>query len=111
MKDESRKEILKGIPKVLKQMSKQVSKDRDFRKIHVELNEEMNKQIQQYMDEVILPNLSSKVNDWFAIAKEELKNAKIFLEEIKEGFNSMLQEDRLQLHCDFKILAGLAAGY
>lgn len=104
MKDETRKEILKGIPKVLKQMSKQVSKDRDFRKIHVELNEEMNKQIQQYMDEVILPDFLSKVNDWFAIAKEELKNAKIFLEEIKEGFNSMLQEDRLQLHCDFKIL-------
>lgn len=103
IKDETKKEIVKAIPEVLKEMANEVTKDRDFRKIHVELNDEMNRRIQQYLNDIILPNFLSRVKDWFAISKDELKNAESFLEEIKEGFNSMLQEDRLQLQCDFKI--------
>jgi len=102
--EETRKELVNDIPVILKATAKTITKKRDFQRIHIELNDEMNKKIETYLNEECMPKFLSRIRDWLVLCETELKDGKTFLDEIAEGFNSLIGFDRLQLPCDFMIL-------
>lgn len=104
VKEETKKEMMKEIPIRLKDTAKMVTKKRDFQRIHIELNQEMNDRIQQYLNEEVMPEFLTRITDWLTIARTELNEGRMFLEEINQGFNTMIGQERLQLTCDYKIL-------
>ncbi|RBW70158.1 dynamin family protein [Bacillus taeanensis] len=101
---EIQEEITKAIPALIRSCSDMIKEDSDFRKIHFQLNEEINKRIQDYLQNTILPKLYSSIQDWISDAQEELVQSKIYLDEMSEGFNALYGEERIQLECDFRIL-------
>ncbi|PLR96922.1 dynamin family protein [Bacillus sp. T33-2] len=103
-KNEIKAELLEKIPELLRGCTDVISEDSNFRKIHLELNEEMNNRIQNYLDTTVLPKYYSALQDWIAFAKEEFNESQNYLNELSDGFNTLYGEDRMSLECDFKVL-------
>ncbi|MFX3623518.1 MAG: dynamin family protein [Ectobacillus sp.] len=104
IKDDITKEIARNIPQLLRGCSDLIHEESDFRHIHVELNEEMNKRIQDYLQETILPKFSSSIQEWIANANEEFTQSQAYLDEMSDTFNSLYEEERMKLKCDFRVL-------
>lgn len=98
------KEIAEQLPKVLQETAKEIPDTIDPARLHVDVNKKMNEKIKHYLNGAILEKLSTRAQDWLILASEELEQGRSFLEEIENGFNRMLGEERLQLTCDFKVL-------
>lgn len=92
------------IPQLLRGCGDLLKEDSDFRKIHLELNDEMNKRIQQYVDNEVLPRICSSMEEWIEISRQELIQSKVFLDEISESFNNLYGEEIMHLEGDFLIL-------
>ncbi|QQZ08879.1 tetratricopeptide repeat protein [Heyndrickxia vini] len=104
IKDDIKEELRKSIPALLKGSSELIKEDSDFRKLHIELNEEMNSRIQLHVEKKVLPNFYSSIQQWISYADEEFYQCKTFLDEMREGFNSLYGEERLKLFADEKVL-------
>jgi hypothetical protein len=78
--------------------------DSDFRNIHVQLNEEMNKRIQSYLQNKILPECLVSMQEWIASSREELLQGQDYLEEMSEAFNALYEEEKIRLQCDFRVI-------
>jgi GTP-binding protein EngB required for normal cell division len=99
-----RSDLSENIPKILRDCSDLIQEDSDFRKIHLELNDEMNRRVHAYVNDKILPELYRSLQEWILTANDELNHCQSFLDEISDGFNAMYGEERLKLNCDFKVL-------
>lgn len=97
-------EIAAQVPRMLQDCSSFIKEDSNFSKIHIELNEEMNKRLQEYLEQQVLPKYYRSLRDWTETCKEEFVQGQEYLHELAEGFNSMYGEERLLLECDFKIV-------
>ncbi|MBL5771730.1 tetratricopeptide repeat protein [Heyndrickxia sporothermodurans] len=104
IKNEIKEELKHSIPALLKGSSELIKENSDFRKIHIELNEEMNNRIQLHVEKQVLPNFYSSIQQWISYAGEEFYQCKTFLDEMREGFNSLYGEERLKLFADEKVL-------
>jgi predicted GTPase len=104
MKDTIQKEITEAVPKMLKDCSALIREDSNFSRIHLELNDEMNKRIQDYLENTILPKYFMSLQNWINLSKEEFLESQAFLDEMAAGFNNMYGEERIKLICDFKVL-------
>ena len=104
IKKEIKEEMEIRIPQILRGCSGLIKEDSDFRKIHLELNDEMNKKLQQYVEDNILPQMYASLNSWLASCNEEFLDSKAFLEEMSARFNEIYGEEVVQLQGDFKIL-------
>ncbi|MBI0578834.1 dynamin family protein [Neobacillus cucumis] len=104
IKKSLQKEISEAVPKMLKECSSLIKENSDFSNIHLELNSEMNKRIQEYLEGTVLPKYYSSLQDWIGQTKEEFTQSQQFLDEMAEGFNAMYGEERFKLECDFKVL-------
>jgi hypothetical protein len=104
IKEEIQRDITEAIPKLLHDCSKLISEDSNFSKIHVELNNEMNRRIQDYLGDKVLPNYFSSLQDWINQSQEELGKGQEFLDEMTNGFNALYGEERIKLECDAKTL-------
>ncbi|CAM3906880.1 tetratricopeptide repeat protein [Lederbergia lenta] len=104
IKVEIQTDLAKNIPVILKKSSEIVKEDSDFRRIHLDLNEEMNKRINHYLQNNVMPIYISSLQDWIAYAQTELTISQEHLSEWENSFNTMLGEDRVRLVCDFQIL-------
>ncbi|OAT73085.1 dynamin family protein [Parageobacillus thermoglucosidasius] len=102
--EEIRADLSENIPKILRQTSDMIQEDSDFRKIHLELNDEMNRRVYAYVNDKVLPKLYHSLQEWILTANDELNHCQSFLNEISDGFNAMYGEERLKLNCDFKVL-------
>jgi tetratricopeptide (TPR) repeat protein len=102
--EEIRSDLSENIPKILRGCSDIIQEDSDFRKIHLELNNEMNRRVRNYVNDKVLPELYHSLDEWILTANDELNHCQSFLDEISNGFNSMFGEERLKLNCDFKVL-------
>ncbi|NMD69703.1 GTP-binding protein [Bacillus sp. DNRA2] len=102
--DGIRTEITSAIPELLKGCGALVKESSDFGKIHVELNNEMNKRIDDYIMQTALPKFQDALQRWIETANSEFNKSQSFLKELADGFNSMYEEERVQLEGDFKIL-------
>ncbi len=103
-KEEMRNELFDTIPKILHDCSKSITEDSDFSQIHVQLNQEMNKKIQDYVKNTIMPNYYRSLQKWITESEEEFTQVKQFMDEISSGFNEMYQEERIALKGDFAVL-------
>jgi GTP-binding protein EngB required for normal cell division len=102
--EEIRSDLSENIPKILRETSDMIQEDSDFRKIHLELNDEMNRRVHAYVNDKVLPKLYRSLQEWILTANDELNQCQSFLDEISDGFNAMYGEERLKLNCDFKVL-------
>jgi hypothetical protein len=64
----------------------------------------MNRRLQEYLEQTVMPKFYSSLQDWIAYSKEEFEQAQEFLNEMGDGFNQMYGEEHLALVCDFKVL-------
>ncbi|MGG0663961.1 dynamin family protein [Viridibacillus arvi] len=104
MKYEIANDLTEHIPKILQSCSDLISEESDYGNIDIELNTAMNKRVQKYLEQTVLPNLARSMQNWIAISNNEFLQSQSYLEEISEGLNSLCGENRIQLECDFKVL-------
>ncbi|CRK81981.1 GTPase domain-containing protein [Neobacillus massiliamazoniensis] len=104
IKDSLQKEISDVIPNMLKECSKLISEKSDFSKIHIELNDEMNKRIQDHLNNDVLPKYFTALQGWIQQAKGEFDDSQAFLVEMSEGLNNMYGAERISPDCDYKVL-------
>ncbi|WP_216829640.1 dynamin family protein [Alkalihalobacterium elongatum] len=104
IKEDIKFDLKMTIPKLLRDCSALIKEDSDFKKIHIELNHEMNDRIHNYIEHTILPRFSKAIQGWIEMSTEEFYQSQDYLEEMSEGFNLMYGEQRLKLNCDFKVL-------
>ena len=104
LKESMQKEISKTIPKLLKECANLVKEDSNFSKIHLDLNDEMNRRLQDYLDNTVRPSYFQSLEGWIGQSKEEFEQGQQFLDEMAEGFNTLYGEERIKLDCDFKVL-------
>ncbi|WP_027410709.1 dynamin family protein [Anoxybacteroides tepidamans] len=99
-----RADLSENIPGILQESAELIQEDSDFRTLHLELNDEMNRRIQVYVNDEVLPKLYRSLQEWILTANDELHHCQSFLDEMGDGFNAMFGEERIQLDCDFKVL-------
>ncbi|MBS4197430.1 tetratricopeptide repeat protein [Lederbergia citri] len=104
IKEEINADLQKMIPKLIRESSEIIKEDSDFKNIHLDLNNEMNKRIHQYINNTIIPIFIRSLEDWISFSQEELSKCQDQLTEWGNGFNSMLGEEKLILQCDFQII-------
>jgi signal recognition particle receptor subunit beta/tetratricopeptide (TPR) repeat protein len=104
IKDDTRAEIIESIPGILRGCSDLVTEESDFGRLHDEINDEMNKRIQDYLDNTVLPGFHDSLKEWIQFSRDEFGHSQTYLNEMAEGFNAMYGDERLQLDCDFRVL-------
>lgn len=104
IKEAIQNEISVAVPKMLQECSSLITEVSNFSKIHIKLNDEMNRRIEDYLEHTVLPKYFRSLQDWIEQSKEEFKQSQVFLDEMGEGFNNIFGVDRISLDCDFKVL-------
>ncbi|WP_243355260.1 tetratricopeptide repeat protein [Bacillus litorisediminis] len=104
IKDEFSQTLMIKIPELLRNCSDLVKEDSDFGKIHIEINEEMNKRIADYMEETAIHHFHDAIQGWVSECEDALKDSQTFLNEMSESINKLYREEKITLDCDFKVL-------
>lgn len=104
IKNEFRQNLMLKIPELLRNCSEIVTEKSDFGNIHVELNEEMNTRIANYMEDVAMRHLNDTIQNWIIDCEGELKDSQSFLDEMSGSINNLYGEKKVTLDCDFKVL-------
>jgi GTP-binding protein EngB required for normal cell division len=104
IKESMQKEISVSIPKLLRECAQFIKEDSNFSQIHFELNAEMNKRLQEYLDNTVMTRFLQSLEEWINQAKNEFDEGQSFLNEMADGFNVLYGEERMILECDFKVL-------
>lgn len=104
IKNEIKQEVMKKIPEILRNCSKMVTSDSDFGKIHVELNDEMNKRVTTYLEGTVMPKIRAAIQGWITESEAEFKENQAYLDEMSESFNQLYEEEKIALNCDFKVI-------
>ena len=102
--DEFSQTLMRKIPELLRNCSDMVKEDSDFSKIHIEINEEMNKRIAHYMEETAKQDFHDAIQGWVRDCENDLKDCQSFLDEMSESINNLYGEEKITLDCDFKVL-------
>lgn len=96
--------VMSKLPKLLRNCSELVQEDSDFSKIHLELNEEMNKRISTYMRNYIMYDFKYTIQDWIEECQREFQDCQNMWNELSEDINSQFQEEKIVLAGDYKVL-------
>ena len=92
------------IPELVRNCSDMVKVESDFGRLHVELNEEMNRRIADYMENTALIDFENAIHSWIADCEGEFKSSQAYLDEISESLNNIFGEEKIALNCDFKVI-------
>lgn len=104
IKETIRNDISGEVPKMLQECSELIKEDSNFSTIHTDLNDEMNRRIQDYLESEVMPAYFTRLQGWIEKSKEVFEESKLFLDEMAEGFNSLYGEEKINPVCDFKVL-------
>ncbi|WP_042346233.1 GTP-binding protein [Bacillus massiliigorillae] len=104
IKDDVKENMEKRIPEILQECAELLSEESDFRKIHLELNEEMNNRIQDYVENLLMPEMVDSLHEWIHLSTEELLESKNYLDEMSQSYNDIYGDVRIVLLGDSKIL-------
>ncbi|NHM31586.1 GTP-binding protein [Bacillus sp. C11] len=104
LKDEIKSDISKTVPGLLKNTSELITEQSDLSKIHIELNDEMNRRIREYLEENVMPKYYQALQEWIQQSNNEFTETQIYLDEMSEGFNALYGEERIKLQCDFRVV-------
>ena len=97
-------ELAEKIPQLLRGCSKYIKEDSNFGNLHIELNEKMNKEVENYLQENVMPEYFKSIQKWIADSTVNFNEVQFFVNEMCEGFNTLYDEEKLHLECDFKVL-------
>ncbi|ARK29566.1 hypothetical protein [Halalkalibacter krulwichiae] len=104
IKIELRRKLKAAIPSLLKECSSLVNETSDFRKLHLDLNQEMNRKIHEYIADSLLPDFQNSIQQWLEVSNVEFIRSQSYLNEMSEGFNALYGEERFKMSCDFRVL-------
>nr|WP_263323261.1 dynamin family protein [Neobacillus sp. Marseille-Q6967] len=104
IKQSMREEISNQVPKMLQECSELIKEDSNLSQILTEVNDEMNRRLQEYLELEVMPKYYASLQDWIVKSKEEFDESQQFSNEMAEGFNSLYGEEKLKLECDFRVL-------
>lgn len=104
IKGKMKAELLDKIPEILRGCSEYIQENSDFGKLHLELNEEMNRQVENYLTETALPEYYQFIQNWIQESTAEFNEVQFSINEMCDSFNALYDDDKLQLDCDFKVL-------
>jgi GTP-binding protein EngB required for normal cell division len=97
-------ELAEKIPQLLRGCSKYIKEDSNFGNLHIELNEKMNKEVENYLQENVMPEYFKAIQNWIADSTVNFNEVQFFVNEMCEGFNTLYDDEKLHLECDFKVL-------
>ncbi|MFS0781127.1 dynamin family protein [Bacillus sp. 1P06AnD] len=104
IKEDMKATMIRDIPRMLKGCSSLLSEDSDFRKVHIQLNNEMNIKIQTYIEQDILPKFHRSLEEWIQHSNAELISAKQNLDDMAQSLNALYGEKKVSFQYDFRIL-------
>ncbi|MBO1000321.1 50S ribosome-binding GTPase [Bacillus sp. SD075] len=104
LKDEVKNQLSTKIPELLRDCSKSLTESSDFSQVHVQLNQEMNERIQNFISDKIMPQYYRSLQDWIASSQMEFSQSQQFMDEMSAGFNELYKEERIMLAGDFRVL-------
>ncbi|GAE34828.1 hypothetical protein JCM9157_1908 [Halalkalibacter akibai JCM 9157] len=104
IKVDTKNQLKAAVPELLRECANLVDETSDFKKLHLELNKEMNKKIQQYIQSNLLPAFSDSIQQWLEKSNVEFIQTQSYLKEMCEGFNAYYREERFKFNCDFRVL-------
>ncbi|KAB8127039.1 GTP-binding protein [Gracilibacillus oryzae] len=99
-----RQNLTKKLPELIQQSAEVVKEDSDLGTIHKELNDTINKRINYYIEEVVLPDLYKELQEWIAYSERDLGESRAYLSEMSESFNNLFGEEKIHFECDSKVL-------
>ncbi|RKQ28129.1 GTPase domain-containing protein [Oceanobacillus halophilus] len=102
--DELRQNLTIKIPEMLRNCSELIKEDSDIEKIHITINEEMNRRMKKYIEEKALPNFLRSVQEWLSTSDRKFHESQEYLQEMSDSFNQLYGVEKLALNCDFKVL-------
>ena len=105
VKDETKREIKKTLPRLLSECSVYIKENSDFKKIHEELNEKMHETIEVYLQEQVIPQLGHELQVWLEDTEEELRETQRQLDQISETLNELYEDKKIKLECDFQVVS------
>ena len=103
-KEEVKNEIFTKIPEILHNCSNLITENSDFSQVHVQLNQEMNEKIQEYVKQTLMPDYYHSLQKWISESEMEFTQSQQFMDDVSSGFNELYQEERIGLLGDFKVL-------
>ncbi|PYZ92378.1 hypothetical protein CR194_16235 [Salipaludibacillus keqinensis] len=104
LKEEMKKKVWDDIPPLLRATSEELDEESDFRKIHAELNEKMNRKIDNYLSGDLIPSFQAGLKAWLLSSRTEMSETQQYLNEMSDAFNKMYGDARMNLQCDFQVL-------
>ncbi|MCP8971017.1 dynamin family protein [Ectobacillus ponti] len=104
MKTDMKKGMADSIVNVVRSCADYVREDSDFRNLDKELDAEINRRLQEYLQRKVLPQLHEALGEWTGSAEQELLQGQSHMNEMFEAFNALYQEERLQAACDFRVV-------
>ncbi|QKY68687.1 lipopolysaccharide assembly protein LapB [Lentibacillus sp. CBA3610] len=96
--------IMSKLSEELQSCSEMVHEDSDFGKLHIEINDEMNRRIAGYMEYTAQHDFKNAVNEWLESCNKGLHDSQIKMNEMTESFNQQYGEEKIVLDGDSKIL-------
>jgi tetratricopeptide (TPR) repeat protein len=102
--DDLDRNLMTQIPELLRNCSELVNENSDFGKIHVELNDEMNRRITSFIEKTAFPEFKVAIEGWITDSEREFRESQSYLDEMCESFNQLYGAEKLVLNCDFKVL-------
>jgi tetratricopeptide (TPR) repeat protein len=103
LKNTLSQKMMSKLPKILQNCSELVQEDSDFSKLHVDLNEEMNKRITAYLQNFVKYDWKHTVQEWMEECERELQESQMTCNELSGGINEQFNEVKIALTGDFKV--------
>ena len=103
-KNKLRKTLKNKLPVLLQGASLLVKDNSDLGKIHKEINDEMNRRINDYLENTALPDFRKELLDWIEECETELRESQMYLNDMSQSFNEEYEKEKLALQCDARVL-------
>jgi tetratricopeptide (TPR) repeat protein len=92
------------LPEMLRNSTDLVKEDSDPSKLHIVLNEEMNKRIRTYMEKEALPEFRAAFQRWLSECEAEFQESQDLLDDLSGKINLQFNEEKVAIVGDFKVL-------
>lgn len=105
MKNQLQEKYLEQITTLLRSCADIVKENSDFGNLLIELEEEMNGRVVEFMENSAKDQFMIEAQKWMDICQKELNDSQCYLDEIKNSLHQLYGiEEEITFICDFKVL-------
>ncbi|UTR13973.1 hypothetical protein MM221_15350 [Salipaludibacillus sp. LMS25] len=104
IKEEMKSKVWEDVPAFLKETANEIDEESDFKNLHNELNDKMNRKIQLYLSDQLIPDMQTAFNDWLVDAKASMDDLQAYLDNASKTLNNMYGETTVALQMDFQVV-------